>query len=275
MPDGQGYVVLDEYGLVHKFGSATSPRHRRARCRMGYYPGQDLARSIAVTPDGKGYVILLADGTILKFGSRRHRRRSPRSGQPGVAGGRHRPGDRGDARRRRATSCSTTSAGSSKYGSALAGRGRRRQHAVLGRRHRARPHDRVRVRHRVRVLRARRAGAACRHQRPRAQAPTRRRTLFRDRWRGMTIYGGKPLLAAQRRHARTLDQLADSASAVVRAPRRSAAPRRAPSCGTRPPPRRARWSRSRSGRGRAGPTGRGRSASGSRVTAGSRRTTTA
>ena len=29
MPDGQGYVVLDQYGLVHKFGSATSAATRR------------------------------------------------------------------------------------------------------------------------------------------------------------------------------------------------------------------------------------------------------
>jgi hypothetical protein len=36
---------------------------------MGYYPGQDTARSIAVMPDGKGYLILLGGGTILKFGS--------------------------------------------------------------------------------------------------------------------------------------------------------------------------------------------------------------
>jgi hypothetical protein len=68
MPDGQGYVVLDEYGLVYKFGSATSAQ-TVGSLGMGYYPGQDLARSIAVMPDGQGYLILLADGRILKFGS--------------------------------------------------------------------------------------------------------------------------------------------------------------------------------------------------------------
>jgi hypothetical protein len=68
MPDGQGYVVLDEYGLVYKFGSATSP-DTVGSLSMGYYPGQDTARSISVMPDGKGYVILLGNGTILKFGS--------------------------------------------------------------------------------------------------------------------------------------------------------------------------------------------------------------
>jgi hypothetical protein len=68
MPDGQGYVVLDQYGLVHKFGSATSSG-TVGSLSMGYYPGQDTARSITVMPDGKGYLILLSGGTILKFGS--------------------------------------------------------------------------------------------------------------------------------------------------------------------------------------------------------------
>jgi hypothetical protein len=68
MPDGQGYVVLDQYGLVYKFGSATSA-DTVGSLSMGYYPGQDTARSIAVMPDGKGYLILLSGGTILKFGS--------------------------------------------------------------------------------------------------------------------------------------------------------------------------------------------------------------
>jgi hypothetical protein len=68
MPDGQGYVVLDEYGLVYKFGSATSPS-TVGSLSMGYFPGADMARSIAVMPDGQGYLILLADGRILKFGS--------------------------------------------------------------------------------------------------------------------------------------------------------------------------------------------------------------
>ncbi len=68
MPDGQGYVVLDQYGLVHKFGSATSP-DTVGPLSMGFFPGQDTARSIAVMPDGKGYLILLSGGAILKFGS--------------------------------------------------------------------------------------------------------------------------------------------------------------------------------------------------------------
>jgi hypothetical protein len=68
MPDGQGYVVLSQYGLVYKFGSATSPQTVGA-VSMGFFPGQDTARAIAVTPDAKGYLILLGNGTILKFGS--------------------------------------------------------------------------------------------------------------------------------------------------------------------------------------------------------------
>ena len=48
---------------------------------------------------------------------------------------------------------------------------------------------------RVRLLRARRVGAAWSATSGLA-APhaTRAATLFRDRWRGITIYGGKPLL---------------------------------------------------------------------------------
>jgi hypothetical protein len=60
--------VLDQYGLVHKFGSAASPS-TVGSLSMGYFPGQDAARSIAVMPDGKGYLILLSGGTILKYGS--------------------------------------------------------------------------------------------------------------------------------------------------------------------------------------------------------------
>jgi DNA-binding beta-propeller fold protein YncE len=68
MPDNEGYVVLDQFGLVYKFGSATSPA-TVGPLSMGYFPAQDRARSIAVMPDGKGYLLLLDDGTILKFGS--------------------------------------------------------------------------------------------------------------------------------------------------------------------------------------------------------------
>ena len=67
-PDGQGYVVLAGNGLVYKFGSATDPATLGNLSSL-YLPGQDVARSIAITPDGKGYVILKGDGSIAKFGS--------------------------------------------------------------------------------------------------------------------------------------------------------------------------------------------------------------
>lgn len=68
MPDGQGYVVLAGNGLIYKFGSAANSGNL-GNVSMPYYPGQDLARSIAITPDGKGYVVLNGDGTITKWGS--------------------------------------------------------------------------------------------------------------------------------------------------------------------------------------------------------------
>ena len=68
MPDGQGYVVLANNGLVYKFGSATDPA-TVGNLGMGFYLGEDVARSIAVMPDGKGYAILKGDGSLLKFGS--------------------------------------------------------------------------------------------------------------------------------------------------------------------------------------------------------------
>ena len=68
MPDGGGYVVLANNGLVYKFGSATDPA-TVGTLSMGYFLGDDIARSIAVMPDGKGYLILLRDGRLLKYGS--------------------------------------------------------------------------------------------------------------------------------------------------------------------------------------------------------------
>jgi hypothetical protein len=68
MPDGKGYVVLSEYGLVYKFGSAADAANLGG-VSMPYYPGADVARSIALMPDGKGYLILNGDGTITKWGS--------------------------------------------------------------------------------------------------------------------------------------------------------------------------------------------------------------
>jgi Mannosyl-glycoprotein endo-beta-N-acetylglucosaminidase len=68
MPDGQGYVALRGDGLVYKFGSAADPA-LLGNVGAPSYPGQDTARSIAVMPDGKGYVILNSDGAITKWGS--------------------------------------------------------------------------------------------------------------------------------------------------------------------------------------------------------------
>jgi hypothetical protein len=68
MPDGQGYVVLAGNGLVYKFGSANDPA-LLGNVGGPFYPGQDTARSIAIMPDGKGYVILNSDGAITKWGS--------------------------------------------------------------------------------------------------------------------------------------------------------------------------------------------------------------
>ncbi len=56
MPDGNGYVVLDAWGGVHKFGSARSGV--MGTLTTPYWPGWDIARSIAVTPSGNGLVVL-------------------------------------------------------------------------------------------------------------------------------------------------------------------------------------------------------------------------
>lgn len=190
MPDGQGYVVLDEYGLVYKFGSATSPS-TVGSLSMGYYPGQDAARSIAVMPDGKGYLVLLADGTILKFGS-------AATGAIGALGSLVWPG--GDMARSIAVMPDGQGyleldkhGGVAKYGSALqgaVGSGSTRNWGV----------DLARDLVIVSVF----GGAlgyyvldgwgglsATSGLAPRTNPGA---TLFFDRWRGVAIYGGKPLL---------------------------------------------------------------------------------
>jgi hypothetical protein len=68
MPDGQGYVVLTAVGIIYKFGSAADPANL-GNVRFPYAPGQDIYRSIAITPDGKGYVILDGFGNVTKWGS--------------------------------------------------------------------------------------------------------------------------------------------------------------------------------------------------------------
>ncbi len=54
MPDGAGYVVLDAWGGVHRFGSASNLQSLPDT----YWPGWDIARSIKITPDGKGLAVL-------------------------------------------------------------------------------------------------------------------------------------------------------------------------------------------------------------------------
>jgi hypothetical protein len=65
--DGQGYLVLDAYGGVHKYGSATHGALRRAR--GPYWPGWDIARDIELAPDGRGFAILDGFGGIHVAGS--------------------------------------------------------------------------------------------------------------------------------------------------------------------------------------------------------------
>jgi hypothetical protein len=64
MPDGAGYVVLDAWGGVHKFGSAT-----KLPPPDTYWPGWDIARSIAITADGNGLAVLDGWGGIHGSGS--------------------------------------------------------------------------------------------------------------------------------------------------------------------------------------------------------------
>jgi hypothetical protein len=68
MPDGAGYVVLDGYGGLHKFGSAKRGAMRNIPS-PGYWPGWDIARSLAITADGRGLVVLDGFGGIHAVGS--------------------------------------------------------------------------------------------------------------------------------------------------------------------------------------------------------------
>lgn len=69
MPDGQGYVVLDAFGGVHKYGSAKSG----AMANLGGpYFGWDIARAIAVTSDGLGYGVLDGFGGLHASGTAPH-----------------------------------------------------------------------------------------------------------------------------------------------------------------------------------------------------------
>ncbi|MEZ5170900.1 MAG: N-acetylmuramoyl-L-alanine amidase [Acidimicrobiia bacterium] len=73
MPDGKGYIVLDGYGGLWKFGSANQGTMKNLR--GPYWNGWDIARDVAITPNGKGLVVLDAWGGL-----------HPRGNAPVVAG---------------------------------------------------------------------------------------------------------------------------------------------------------------------------------------------
>lgn len=66
MPDGNGYVVLDAFGGVHRYGSAL---FTLAGVGGPYWSGWDIARSIAVTPDGHGFTVLDGFGGRHPYGT--------------------------------------------------------------------------------------------------------------------------------------------------------------------------------------------------------------
>jgi hypothetical protein len=68
MPDNQGYVVLDGFGRIFKYGSAARTDTVGPLGQPATFPS-DSARSIAIMPDGKGYLVLLSNGTVAKYGS--------------------------------------------------------------------------------------------------------------------------------------------------------------------------------------------------------------
>ncbi|MBM3673555.1 MAG: hypothetical protein FJW88_01180 [Actinobacteria bacterium] len=65
MPDGLGYVVLDGFGGLHKFGSA---RTGVVGSLGGPYFGWDIARDVAINPNGNGYVVLDGFGGAHRAG---------------------------------------------------------------------------------------------------------------------------------------------------------------------------------------------------------------
>ncbi len=65
MPDGLGYLVLDGFGGVHKYGSAAAGVMRR---RSSPYFGFDIARDIAVNPNGNGFSVLDGYGGVHNSG---------------------------------------------------------------------------------------------------------------------------------------------------------------------------------------------------------------
>ena len=68
MPDGAGYVVLDGYGGLWRYGSATLGPVGSAR--LPYF-GWDIARDVAITADGRGVAVLDGWGAVHVAGSAR------------------------------------------------------------------------------------------------------------------------------------------------------------------------------------------------------------
>jgi|GEM_PF-1728483 hypothetical protein len=65
-PDGLGYLVLDGFGGVHKFGTAA--KGALGRRKTGYF-GFDIARDIKLTPNGRGYTVLDGFGGLHAAGA--------------------------------------------------------------------------------------------------------------------------------------------------------------------------------------------------------------
>lgn len=67
MPDGHGYVVLDGWGGVHKYGSAVN-----LPLPSTYWHGWDIARGVAITADGHGVAVVDGWGGVHTSGSAAH-----------------------------------------------------------------------------------------------------------------------------------------------------------------------------------------------------------
>ena len=66
MPDGMGYVVLDGFGGLHRFGSAVTSPLRNVHTP---YFGFDIARSVIVTADSAGVIVLDGYGGVHVAGT--------------------------------------------------------------------------------------------------------------------------------------------------------------------------------------------------------------
>jgi hypothetical protein len=64
MPDGGGGYVVDAAGGIHAFGGAPA-----ANAGGPSWPGQDIARGIALSPDGSGGWVLDLYGGLHPFGT--------------------------------------------------------------------------------------------------------------------------------------------------------------------------------------------------------------